>query len=255
MILGSTVRGLGEGTIFWNMKDKFHVIGPVTLGIGLILLMVTEGLISNHQVTIKRLESLLATPEVEIDINDQHTYPKQTTVNAGQRTSKVFSGQLPRLHHEDETDKLSSEKVPFIPGDLEPAVKQKSYSVKQIKQKIKTAESTVQKTKMDLTTQSNNGDELPIEATARSFESEQALNKPILQGESEKVMSLTSLPPWEYRGCDISKNVLFVDILKKSKIHHSGIRAIIIKTFLSKNQINIFLYIQNVVFFFFVYLI
>jgi hypothetical protein len=198
MILGSTVRGLGEGTIFWNMKDKFHVIGPVTLGIGLILLMVTEGLISNHQVTIKRLESLLATPEVEIDINDQHTHPKQTTVNAGQRTSKVFSGQLPRLHHEDETDKLSSEKVPFIPDDLEPAVKQKSYSVKQIKQKIKTAESTVQKTKMDLTTQSNNGDELPIEATARSFESEQALNKPILQGESEKVMSLTSLPPWEY---------------------------------------------------------
>jgi hypothetical protein len=47
---------------------------------------------------IEKLESLLATPEVEIDINDQQTYPKQTTVNAGERTSTAFSGQLPRLH-------------------------------------------------------------------------------------------------------------------------------------------------------------
>jgi len=198
MILASTVKGLGEGTIFWTMRDRFHVIGPVTLGIGLILLMVTEGLISNHQIKIKRLESLLATPEEEIDINDQQTYPNQTTVNAGQRTSKAFSGQLPRLHQEDETDKLFSEKVPFIPDDPGPCVKQKSNSVKQIKQKLNTIESTVQKTNVDLNTQSNNGDELPIGATPGSFESEQALNKPILQGENEKVMSLTSLPPWEY---------------------------------------------------------
>lgn len=196
MILASTVQSLGEGTIFWTMRDKFHVIGPVTLGIGLVLLMVTEGLISNHQMKIKRLESLLAIPEVEIDINNQQTYPNQTTVNAGQRTSKAFSGQLPRLHQEDETDKLSSEREPFIPDDPGPCVK--SNSVKQIKQKIKTIESIVEKTNMDLNTQSNNGDELPIGATPRSFESEQALNKPILQDESEKLMSLTSLPPWEY---------------------------------------------------------
>lgn len=197
MILASTVKSLGEGTIFWTMRDKFHVIGPVTLGIGLVLLMVTEGLISNHQIKVKRLESLLVTSEVEIDINDQHTYPNKITVNAGQRTTKAFSGQLLHVHQEDETYKLSSEKEPFIPDDPGPCVKQKSNSVKQIKQEIKTTDSTIQKTNIDLNTQSNNGDELPIEATARrSFESEQASNKHIRRG--EKVTSLTSLPPWEY---------------------------------------------------------
>ena len=47
MLFGSTVRSIGEGSVFWMNRKYFSIIGPVVLVIGLIFFFLAEGL-QNH---------------------------------------------------------------------------------------------------------------------------------------------------------------------------------------------------------------
>ncbi|CAC5419483.1 unnamed protein product [Mytilus coruscus] len=75
----STVQSLGEGTLFWTMRETFRIIGPVILGIGLVLLMVTEGLIGIHEFETNRMKSDFMKTVVNIDTNNDEKKLLQTT--------------------------------------------------------------------------------------------------------------------------------------------------------------------------------
>lgn len=54
MTLGSVVKGLGEGSIFWTHREIFTICGPTFLGLGTILLMTATGLVFERQAKVKR---------------------------------------------------------------------------------------------------------------------------------------------------------------------------------------------------------
>lgn len=93
--LASTVRSLGEGTVFWNYREDFIIAGPSILGAGLVLLMITEGLISDQQIKIKKLET--RDREFSIEVNGSGNTEKKTG-KQGQETLKTISRKLPLLH-------------------------------------------------------------------------------------------------------------------------------------------------------------
>ncbi|CAC5419481.1 unnamed protein product [Mytilus coruscus] len=170
LIMGSTVRSLGEGTIFWNIRDKLHIIGPVVLGTGLVLLMITEGCISNHQTKIRKLESIILTPEVNIVVNGKGNIPVKNVKNPGQKTLKTISGKLPQLQKVKKADK-STETTPFLfIEDEEQAVRPKTYSFSQNMESTKTR---VHVTTVKHPSEIYNEDyKLPLATTANLIESE-----------------------------------------------------------------------------------
>ncbi|XP_033744186.1 uncharacterized protein LOC117330073 [Pecten maximus] len=54
MTFGSVVKGLGEGSILWTYRSSFLICGPVTLGLGVILLLLATGLVYEREAKIKR---------------------------------------------------------------------------------------------------------------------------------------------------------------------------------------------------------
>ncbi|XP_063447517.1 uncharacterized protein LOC134727062 [Mytilus trossulus] len=66
----STVQSIGGGTLFWTMRETCRVIGPVILCIGLILLLITEGLISSQEFEINRTKPYFMETVVNIDMNN-----------------------------------------------------------------------------------------------------------------------------------------------------------------------------------------
>ncbi|XP_064615890.1 uncharacterized protein LOC135480052 [Liolophura sinensis] len=59
MTFGSTIQGLGEGSVFWEKKEHFTKVGPIVLAVGVVCLLVTVGLESRCQ-TKKNKEKTLA---------------------------------------------------------------------------------------------------------------------------------------------------------------------------------------------------
>ncbi|XP_076073316.1 uncharacterized protein LOC143044938 [Mytilus galloprovincialis] len=171
LIMGSTVQSLGEGTIFWNLRDKFHIIGPVVLGTGLVLLLITEGCISNHQMKIRKLESIIMTPEVNIVVNGNENTAVNNVKNPGQKTLNSISGKLPKLQKVKRADK-STETTPFLLEDEEQAVIPKTYA---FSQNIESTRQTVHIPVLKHPSEINNEDyKLPLATTAHLLESEKS---------------------------------------------------------------------------------
>ncbi|XP_069140757.1 uncharacterized protein [Argopecten irradians] len=60
----SVFPGIGSDTVFWKKRTIFHVIGPSIVGIGVLMLMVTEAILSRrkaHLVRLRRIENLECT--------------------------------------------------------------------------------------------------------------------------------------------------------------------------------------------------
>lgn len=49
MTFGSTIQGLGEGSVFWEKREHFTKVGPIVLAVGVVCLLVTVGLSSWYQ--------------------------------------------------------------------------------------------------------------------------------------------------------------------------------------------------------------
>lgn len=110
--LASTVRSLGEGTVFWNYREDFQIAGPCLLGAGLIMLMLTEGLISNQQIKIKQLEA--RDYEITIDVAREQI---------GQHTLQTIANKLPALQKpRGSVDKATETEPFFFTGKTNPQI-------------------------------------------------------------------------------------------------------------------------------------
>ncbi|KAK3089626.1 hypothetical protein FSP39_005171 [Pinctada imbricata] len=49
----STLRGIGEKTFIWNYRYVFHYVGPIALALGVIVLLVLEGLHGSRKKVVK----------------------------------------------------------------------------------------------------------------------------------------------------------------------------------------------------------
>ncbi|OWF49526.1 uncharacterized protein LOC110451726 [Mizuhopecten yessoensis] len=58
LLVMSIVPGIGSNTIFWKKREIFHVVGPVILGFGIIMLMVTEAILSHRKSHLARLHRM-----------------------------------------------------------------------------------------------------------------------------------------------------------------------------------------------------
>ncbi|XP_021352710.1 uncharacterized protein LOC110449890 [Mizuhopecten yessoensis] len=54
MTFGSVVKGLGEGSVLWTYRSIFIICGPITIGVGALLLLVATGLVYERQTKIKK---------------------------------------------------------------------------------------------------------------------------------------------------------------------------------------------------------
>ncbi|XP_060066627.1 uncharacterized protein LOC132546917 [Ylistrum balloti] len=54
MTFGSVVKGLGEGSVLWTHRSVFIICGPVTLGLGVLLLFLATGLVVERQEKLKK---------------------------------------------------------------------------------------------------------------------------------------------------------------------------------------------------------
>ena len=106
MLFGSTIRSIGDGSVFWIHRSYFSIIGPVVLVIGLIFFFVAEGL--QHHLTQKLRKR--GTFELKHEI-----HPDFLITN--KQRSAV--GSLRDLDQNSENSKLLSTKgEPFLSSSL-----------------------------------------------------------------------------------------------------------------------------------------
>lgn len=70
LTFGATVRSLGEGTIIWQERHSFKVIGPVLIAVGLVLFLATNAIVNNHKIRITKINQ-------EEDLRRKESYKQQ----------------------------------------------------------------------------------------------------------------------------------------------------------------------------------
>ncbi|CAG2246511.1 unnamed protein product [Mytilus edulis] len=118
---------------------------------------------------IRKLESIILTPEVNIVVNGNENTPVNNVKNPGQKTLNTISGKLPKLQKVKSADK-STETTPFLLEDEEQAVIPKTYA---FSQNIESTRPTVHIPVLKHPSEINNEDyKLPLATTAHLLESE-----------------------------------------------------------------------------------
>lgn len=84
-LFGAIIRSLGEGTVFWNFREQFKIIGPILIVIGIILLLTAVGLENHNLEKFKKAGIYDVKPVIHPDFFNE-------SANFNRQTSKDSSG-------------------------------------------------------------------------------------------------------------------------------------------------------------------
>lgn len=79
-LFGAIIRSLGEGTVFWNFREQFKIIGPIVIVLGILLLLTAVGLESHTMEKFKKAGVYDVKPVIHPDfLNESKNFNRQTS--------------------------------------------------------------------------------------------------------------------------------------------------------------------------------
>ena len=183
MLFGSTIRSVGEGSVFWIHRSYFSIIGPSVLVIGLIFFFLAEGL-QNHLTTKLRQRGIF---ELK-----QEIHPDFLITNK-QRSRTVSAPDLDQ--NSENTKFLSTKGDSFLSSSLTSTSTLPDFAARWVRA-------------MNLNTQNetlkhNGTSKLPERSV--SFESDDSIDSGIMR-------SLVNAPQVEITDTDANTNVTVVHV-------------------------------------------